>query len=138
MVSCLYHYAMYVCHARCSVPSEDFATYWYDSLHPDAGYAVQRLRVDEPFRVPRLCGISVPTVTKSQEINALMKTMLFRPMSLRRPLREYGDDVRLHEFLSLACPARVNANGLQGGRKGVECVHTRVHIHEFVFFTLAG
>ena len=87
----LYHYCMYCYTAQQEakqVQAHDFSTYVFADSHPSAAYRVQRLRVDEAFRVPRLCGFTMPTATKDPETNALFKAILFRPLRFRG-----GDEV---------------------------------------------
>jgi hypothetical protein len=81
----LYHYCMYVYGVGCSHPCEDFATYLFDDMHPACARQVQKLRVDESYRIPRLSGVSLPAMSKDVEVNAMVKTMLFRSL---RPDRD--------------------------------------------------
>lgn len=77
----LYHYAMYVYQHWDKAPQIDFATYLYGVEHPKANCEVQKLRLDEAFRVPRLFGATLPAKSKDPETNALIKTILFRSIS---------------------------------------------------------
>ena len=79
----VYHYAMYVYAARgCPLDfdAEDFVTYAFADAHPAAGSRVQKLRVGAPFKVPRLFGFTMPAKEKDPEVNALFKSVLFRPL----------------------------------------------------------
>ena len=42
---------------------------------------VQKLRVLESFKVPRLFGFTMPSKQKDEEVNALFKSVLFRPLT---------------------------------------------------------
>ena len=80
----LYHYAMFVYTARgdpLKYHWDDFVTYRFSDSHPSASFRVQKLRVGMPYRVPRLFGFTMPTVAKDAEVNALFKSVLFRPVS---------------------------------------------------------
>jgi hypothetical protein len=66
----LYHYAMFVYTARvtaATVPPDDFETYLFAESHPSALYRVQKLRIDEACRVPRLFGFTMPRFDASEE-----------------------------------------------------------------------
>ena len=79
----VYHYAMYVYTAQGSpllFDKEDFVTYAFADTHPAAACRVQKLRVGAPFKVPRLWGFTMPAREKDVEVNALFKTVLFRPL----------------------------------------------------------
>ena len=81
----LYHYTSFVFEKYCPAPYADFATYVYDPLHSSCSKCVQKLRVDEAFCVPRLCGIGfdpVPTSVEERNRAALQKLMLFKPLRL--------------------------------------------------------
>ena len=79
----VYHYAMYV-YTKTADPlsydAEDFYVYRFSPLHPQAARRVQVLRVDEPYKVPRLFGLAI-SPPKEPELfrNALAKSVLFRP-----------------------------------------------------------
>ena len=100
----LYHYAMFVYETTVREVVTDFATYAYDVMHSECAKRVQKLRLDECFRVPRLHGITLPaeTTIAKREQAALMKTMLFRPLSLASGCSMDGDDAVL-EMLGDPC-----------------------------------
>ena len=54
--------------------------YAFADTHPAAAFRVQKLRVGAPFRVPKLFGYTMPSRTKNSELNALFKSVLFRPL----------------------------------------------------------
>jgi hypothetical protein len=87
----LYHYTMYVHTQYARDPAPDFATYLYADLHPLCARHVQKLRVDEAFRVPRLNGFYFPAQGTNPEMNAMMKTLLFRPLALSPSAVDYGE-----------------------------------------------
>ena len=98
----LYHYGMFVYnHTMVDSFTPDFATYYFDDLHPFCAQQIQKLRCDEAYLVPRLFGVNLPTRQddKGKEINALMKTMLFRPMNLPAGLSAY-DDEHVYDMIS--------------------------------------
>ena len=79
----IYHYAMYVYTAQGSplrFDKEDFVTYAFADTHPAAACRVHKLRVGAPFKVPRLFGFTMPAKGKDAEVNALYKSVLFRPL----------------------------------------------------------
>ncbi len=86
----LYHYSMFVHRHYANEPAPDFATYLHSDLHPQCNHQVQRLRLDESFRVPRLNGFYFPAQGTNPEMNAMMKTMLFRPLALPSEACDYG------------------------------------------------
>ena len=49
-------------------------------LHPAAASRVQKLRVGAPFRVPKFFGFTMPSKEKEAEVNALFKSVIFRPL----------------------------------------------------------
>ena len=83
----LYHYAMFVYTAHVSaatVPPDDFETYLFAESHPSAMHRVQKLRINEACRVPRLFGFTMPRFGASEEDtfrNTLFKSVLLRPWS---------------------------------------------------------
>ena len=86
------HYAMYV-HTRSqkasSVPANDFETYLFDDTHPACARRVQKLRVRECWKIPRLFGFTMPCEAADPFRNALFKSVLFRPAT---PSAEQADD----------------------------------------------
>ena len=57
-----YHYAMFVrtvTQNPVSYTADDYVVYRFSPLHPQASRRVQFLRVDEPFMVPRLFGLTL-------------------------------------------------------------------------------
>ena len=78
----IYHYAMFVYSVRGNplhVDPDDFYTYPFAEAHPQYKYRVQKLRVEECFRVPRLCGFTMPSVN-DVEGQAMFKSVLLRPL----------------------------------------------------------
>ena len=70
----MYHYAMFVysTHADAfAFDAEDFVTYRFAESHPEAKRRVQKLRVEQVFRVPRLFGFTMPTAERDPETNAM-------------------------------------------------------------------
>jgi len=89
----LYHYCMYVYTKKdpTGTTAPDFATNLYSDLHPYSDKTIQKMRIDECYRVPKLAGCGwCPPRGKGAEQNALMKTMLFRPMCLPEDASDYG------------------------------------------------
>ena len=89
----LYHYSMYVYTKQrkaSEVDGRDFSTYVFADTHPQAAYRVQKLRVEEPFRVPRLFGFTMPVAESNAELNAMYKQALLRPLRVWRQGKE-GD-----------------------------------------------
>ena len=70
---------------------EDFATYFYHVSSPSSRSRIQRLRVDESFRVPKVSGANYPGEGSPEE-SALQKTILFRPMRLPEAEFAYDDN----------------------------------------------
>ena len=67
----LMHYSMFVytIHAprgSSAAPADDFATFRFADTHPDCANRVQKLRVGEMCRVPRLCGFTIPRLDGSE------------------------------------------------------------------------
>ena len=81
----LYHYAMYA-YSRFQDASRfdpaDFATYRFADTYAGCARRVQKLRVDEMFRVPRLFGFTMPTREHDPLRNCLFKSVLFRPIAI--------------------------------------------------------
>eukprot|EP00959_Pyramimonas_sp_CCMP1952_P167385 3498362-Pyramimonas_sp.AAC.1 len=80
----MYHYAMYVYTAKANplhFDAGDFETYRFADTHPAALSRVQKLRVGAPFRVPKFFGFTMPSKEKDAEVNALFKSVLFRPLT---------------------------------------------------------
>ena len=81
----LYHYAMFVYTTHVpakSVPRDDFFTYRFADSHPDAATRVQKLRVHDLHRVPKILGFTMPREDGSAadlHRNAMFKSALFRP-----------------------------------------------------------
>ena len=90
----MYQYAMYVYSRKASHSKEDFATYFYADPHPHVRSQVQKLRVDECFRVPRLFGMTLSPQVKDPERNALLKLVLFMPLAYPTSLSEIDDDAK--------------------------------------------
>ena len=86
------HYGMFVysVHAprgAAAAPPDDFSTFRFADTHDDCAVRVQKLRVDEMFRVPRLCGFTMPRFDGSEVDkfrNALFKSVLLRPVHMPR------------------------------------------------------
>jgi len=78
----LYHYEMYVytvnMQASC-VPPDCFECYVFADTHPDCARRVQKLRLHEAYKVPRLNGVTMPRFEEDPLRNAMLKSMLFRP-----------------------------------------------------------
>ena len=101
----LYHYVMYVEYYSRFVDEEDFVFYWFADVFAECGRQVQKLRVDEVFKVPKLHGITIPSATTDQqgkERNALMKSMLFRPMSVPSEMRDLKNEEEKYDIIA-AC-----------------------------------
>ena len=81
----LYHYAMFVYSTQLpakSVAADDFFTYRFGDGHPDADRRVQKLRVHELCRVPKVMGFTMPRedgASADRFRNAMFKSALFRP-----------------------------------------------------------
>ena len=79
----MYVYSTYVYTAHAD-PDEhndnDFHVYRFADTHPAAGKRVQKLRVNEMFKVPRLFGFTMPREDAEPEKNALFKSVLFKPV----------------------------------------------------------
>ena len=74
---------MYVYTAQASPEDydpHDFHVYRFADTHPSPGRRVQKLRLDEMFKVPRLFGFQMPREDSEPEKNALFKSVLFRPI----------------------------------------------------------
>ena len=85
----LYVYAMYVYSAHVdpnTIDPEDFHVYRFADTHPAAGRRVQKLRVQESFKVPRIYGFTMPTAKSDPERNALFKSVLLRVFEARAVL----------------------------------------------------
>ena len=79
----IYHYSMFVYTKTADASGydpEDFVIYRFAPLHPQAAWRVQVLRVDTPYKVPRLFGLTL-SPPKGPELfkNTLAKSVLFRP-----------------------------------------------------------
>ena len=82
----LYVYAMYVytaCADPASYMADDFHVYRFADTHPSAGRRIQKLRLDEPFKVPRIYGFRMPTASADPERNALCLSVLFRAFAAK-------------------------------------------------------
>ena len=81
----LYHYAMFVYTTHLSassVAADDFFTYRFAEGHPDASCRVQKLRVHELCRVPKVMGFTMPRedgASADRFRNTMFKSALFRP-----------------------------------------------------------
>ena len=93
----LYHYAMYVYDSYNKEPQADFASHLYSALHPACAKRIQKLRLDESYRVPRLGGITPPSPAddKKKEQFALMMIMLFMPLALPGDADAFDEEVVL-------------------------------------------
>ena len=86
------HYGMFVytVHAprgAAAAPPDDFSTFRFADTHADCATRVQKLRVDEMFRVPRISGFTMPRFDGSEVDrfrNALFKSVLLRPVHMPR------------------------------------------------------
>ena len=104
----LMHYSMFVytIHAprgSSAAPADDFATFRFADTHPDCANRVQKLRVGEMCRVPRLCGFTIPRFDGSEVDrfrNALIKSVLLRPCRMRR-MRHSGTVDLVEPYLDL-------------------------------------
>ena len=79
----MYVYYMYVYTAAADPMKhhpQDFRVYRFADTHPSAGRRVQKLRVDEMFKIPRLFGFTMPRMDTECEKNAMFKSVLFRPI----------------------------------------------------------
>ena len=88
----VYHYAMFVYSARrgkVGLHSQDFMSYAFAETHPSGKFRVQKLRVSERYRVPRLFGFTMPSEEADREGSAMFKSVLLRPL---KPAW-WGDDV---------------------------------------------
>eukprot|EP00973_Karenia_brevis_P006225 848030-Karenia_brevis.AAC.1 len=82
----MYVYSMCVYFAQLdpdAYTDNDFVVYRFADTHPSAGKRVQKLRVDEMFKVPRLFGFTMPRESFNAEQNVLFKSVLFRPIFAR-------------------------------------------------------
>ena len=78
----LYHYEMFVYTVfmpAASVPSDCFESYVFARTHPECASRVQKLRLHEAFKVPRLNGVTMPRFEDDAFRNTMLKSMLFRP-----------------------------------------------------------
>jgi ASC-1-like (ASCH) protein len=81
----LYHYAMFVYTTHVpatAVAVDDYFTYRFAEGHPDASRRVQKLRVHELCRVPKIMGFTLPRAdgaSADRFRNAMFKSALFRP-----------------------------------------------------------
>jgi len=82
----LYHYAMFVYTTHLSansIPADDFFTYCFSDGHPDAARRVQKLRVHDFYKVPKVMGFTMPREDgASADLfrNTMFKSVLFRPI----------------------------------------------------------
>ena len=103
-----YHYSMFVYSAfqpASNYAPNDFVTYYFADSHPDCASRVQRLRVNERYRVPRVLGFTMPRAGGSKEDtekNALFKSVLLRPCAASEQLHLLGDQVE--PFVSCVGP----------------------------------
>ena len=104
----LYHYAMFVytTHVQAdTVPSDDFFTYRFAPSHPDCRTRVQKLRVHETFRVPKLHGFTMPRddsgVAEDRFRNAMFKSLLFCPVHVDPEQKLPRSDELAAAFLTL-------------------------------------
>ena len=80
----LYHYSLFVYTTHVSakaVAADDFHMYRFADGHPDASRRVQRLRVHELCRVPKLMGFTMPRedgASSDRFRNSMFKSCLFR------------------------------------------------------------
>ena len=69
-----------------SCPEGDFFTYRFAPSHPDCKSRVQKLRVHEFCRIPKLHGFTMPredsALAEDKFRNAMFKTLLFRPAQI--------------------------------------------------------
>ena len=101
---CGVDYAIYV-YAAWQDPSifhaRDFLVYRFADTHPQARYRVQKLRVFESFRIPRLFGLTLsPPLDpngKPVEENAMYKSVLFRPLHAS----ENPDNSPVEDYMAL-------------------------------------
>jgi hypothetical protein len=80
----LYHYEMFVYAVHMSatsVSSECFECYVFADTHPDCATRVQKLRLHEAYKVPRLNGVTMPRFEDDAFRNTMLKSMLFRTAS---------------------------------------------------------
>ena len=83
----IYHYSMFVCTVRmqaATVQADDFECYVFADTHPDCATRVQKLRLGQMFRVPRLFGFTMPRFGASDVDsfrNTMFKSVLFRPFA---------------------------------------------------------
>ena len=100
------HYSMFVytTHAprgSAAAPPDDFATFRFIDTHPQCAFRVQKLRVSEMCRVPRLCGFTMPRFDGSEVDrfrNTLFKSVLLRPCQMSR---EHGCDDLVEPYIAL-------------------------------------
>ena len=108
----LLHYSMFVYTANVEaskVSEQDFLLYRFAETHPDCARRVQKLRLGEMYRVPRLFGFTMPRFDGSEEDkfrNASFKSVLMRPCAA--PRDRYTDE--LEPYMSL-----VDSQGSFGG-----------------------
>ena len=98
----IYHYSMFV-YTKSADPSgydpDDFVIYRFAPIHPQAAKRVQVLRVDMPYKVPRLFGCTLsPPKGHGLFKNALAKSVLFRPYTGRGSGPDYDT---VYDFLPL-------------------------------------
>ena len=70
----IYHYAMFVYSASQNAmdfDDDDFVVYRFADTHPQARSRVQKLRVSEVFKVPRLFGLTLSAFRKSPHENTM-------------------------------------------------------------------
>ena len=101
----LFHYSMYVYARKGCQLLEDFATYLYADPHPLARQEVQKLRVDECFRVPRVFGMTMSQEAVEPEQNAMVKIVLFMPLAFPTHLLELDDRARQDVIVRLLAGA---------------------------------
>ena len=80
----LYQYSMFVYTTyqdAAAFDALDFVTYRFADTHPGCAKRVQKLRLDQMFRIPRLFGFTMPTREADPERNCLFKSVLFRPLA---------------------------------------------------------
>ena len=81
----IWHYIMYVytvCQDPLSFDTRDFVTYRFADSHPHLQYRyrVQKLRVFESYRIPRLFGLTLSSPSADPPGNSLFQSMLFLPV----------------------------------------------------------
>ena len=78
----IYHYSMYVytCNGDpFKIDPLDSFSFPFAATHPQCRHRVQKLRLSEPFRVPRLFGFTMPS-SNDPERQAMFKSILFRAL----------------------------------------------------------